>query len=266
MAQRGGRGLGGDACTAGQTFPNRRMPPPPCFAWSPSPRCARWRTKQTRSRGALLRPSYAHHHYAISKRFAPSNKKGGEAPKGAIQPLAAQHRQALPPIDARGAAARITEARPPSGASPRHSPGRTHPALAQPQNPVSRHLELAGILPAYILASVKRAPRRPVLVPVDRCHRAARGADRIHPRAGTALAPPTESALAKGALGERDGGDVTAMGTIVNALVTRQHYLSFPGRNATPCRHPHPHLRPGVVVSGTFFTRPDFSLTGRQPS
>ena len=46
--------------------------------------------------------------------------------------------------------------------------------MAQPQNRVSRHLELAGVLPAYILASVKRAPRRPVFVPVDRCPRAAR--------------------------------------------------------------------------------------------
>ena len=46
--------------------------------------------------------------------------------------------------------------------------------MAQPQNRVSRRLELAGVLPAYILASVKRAPRGPVLLPVDRCPRAAR--------------------------------------------------------------------------------------------
>ena len=108
------------------------------------------------------------------QKIRPRQQKGGEAPKGAIQPLAAQHQQALPPIDARARLRAITEARPPSGASPRHSPGRTHPALAQPQNRVSRHLELAGVLPAYILASVKRAPRRPVFLPVDRCPRAAR--------------------------------------------------------------------------------------------
>jgi hypothetical protein len=46
--------------------------------------------------------------------------------------------------------------------------------MAQPQNRVSRSLELAGVLPAHILASVKQAPCRPVLVPVDRCPRAAR--------------------------------------------------------------------------------------------
>jgi Cap4 SAVED domain len=46
--------------------------------------------------------------------------------------------------------------------------------MAQPQNRVSRHLELAGVLPAHILASVKQAPCRPVLLPVDRCPRAAR--------------------------------------------------------------------------------------------
>ena len=152
------------------------MPPPPRFAWSPSPASLRYAVadKQNRSRGALMRPSFAHHHHAIPKKIRPQQIKGGEAPKGAIQPLAAQHRQALPPIDARARLRAITEARPPSGASPRHSPGRTHPALAQPQNRVSRHLELAGVLPAYILASVKRAPRRPVVLPVDRCPKAAR--------------------------------------------------------------------------------------------
>ena len=128
------------------------------------------------------------------RKSRPRQQKGGEAPKGAIQPLAAQHQQALPPIDARARLRAITEARPPSGASPRHSPGRTHPALAQPQNRVSRHLELAGVLPAYILASVKRAPRRPVFVPVDRCPRAARERiafirARAPPSASTACRP-----------------------------------------------------------------------------
>jgi hypothetical protein len=106
-------------------------------------------------------------------KIRPRQIKGGEAPKGAIQPLAAQHQQALPPIDARARLRAITEARPPSGASPRHSPPALTP-MAQPQNRVSRHLELAGVLPAHILASVKRAPRRPVVLPVDRCPRAAR--------------------------------------------------------------------------------------------
>ena len=94
--------------------------------------------------------------------------------------------------------------------------------MAQPQNRVSRHLELAGVLPAYILASVKRAPRRPVLVPVDRCPRAAR--ERIafiRARAPHSLRL-TESALAKGALGERDCRYVTTMGTVVKRLVTSE--------------------------------------------
>ena len=151
----------------------------------------------------------------FQKKFAPGNKKGGEAPKGAIQPLAAQHQQALPPIDARARLRAITEARPPSGASPRHSPGRTHPALAQPQNRVSRHLELAGVLPAYILASVKRAPRRPVFLPVDRCPRAAR--ERIafiRARAPHSLRLPKVPSR-KAPFGERDGRHVTIRGTNV---------------------------------------------------
>ena len=94
--------------------------------------------------------------------FAPGIKGRRSAERRIVLPIAAC------------AAAHPDQMRPPSGASPRHSPGRTHPALAQPQNRVSRHLELAGVLPAYILASVKRAPRRPVVLPVDRCPRAAR--------------------------------------------------------------------------------------------
>ena len=118
---------------------------------------------KNRSRDALTRPSYAHHHDAIPKKIRPRQQKGGEAPKGALSyqsPLARQRDL-------------LAEARPPSGASPRHSPPALTP-MAQPQNRVSQHLELAGVLPAYILASVKRAPRRPVFLPVDRCPRAAR--------------------------------------------------------------------------------------------
>jgi len=49
--------------------------------------------------------------------------------------MAAQHRSALPLLDASGAAARSCGARSPSGALLRHSPGRTHPPLAQLQFP-----------------------------------------------------------------------------------------------------------------------------------
>ena len=54
-------------------------------------------------------------------------KKGGEAPKGACQPSSAPH--------GRGSA--LIAARSPSGASPRHSPGRSQPALAQLQTRAS---------------------------------------------------------------------------------------------------------------------------------
>jgi len=136
-----------------------RMVPLPRFAGA---------EKRNRSRDASA-PEFC---CTTPRRVSPP--KGGEAPKGAIQPLAAQHQQALPLIDARARLRATFGARPPSAASPRHSPGRTHPALAQPQNRVSQRLELAGVLPAYVLAVVKRAPRRPVLVPVDRCPSAAR--------------------------------------------------------------------------------------------
>jgi hypothetical protein len=91
----------------------------------------------------------------------PATKGGRSAERRIVLPIAAC------------AAAHPDQMRPPSGASPRHSPPALTP-MAQPQNRVSRHLELAGVLPAYILASVKRAPRGPVLLPVDRYPRAAR--------------------------------------------------------------------------------------------
>jgi hypothetical protein len=128
---------------------------------------------------APLRPSFAYDHDAIPKnRFAPGKRM---IPKSGVRfsdkimrregRRSAERRIVLP--IAACAAAHPDQMRPPSGASPRHSPPALTP-MAQPQNRVSRHLELAGVLPAYILASVKRAPRRPVLLPVDRCPRAAR--------------------------------------------------------------------------------------------
>jgi hypothetical protein len=48
-------------------------------------RCARNDDMENRSRGALMRPSFAHHH-AIPKIVSPpaTKQKGGEAPKGAL--------------------------------------------------------------------------------------------------------------------------------------------------------------------------------------
>jgi hypothetical protein len=58
-------------------------------------------------------------------------------------------------------------ARSPSGALLRHSPGRTHPPLAQLQFPRFLRSDLAGVT-RFDLSQVYRAPRRPVLVLAER--------------------------------------------------------------------------------------------------
>ena len=84
------------------------------------------------------------------------------------------------------AAARIAS-RSPFGAPPRHSPGRTHPPLAQLQLPRFLRPGSTGVTRCR-LSRVYRAPRRPVIMPAERWPRAAR--ERFaRPRAGTALAP-----------------------------------------------------------------------------
>jgi hypothetical protein len=86
-----------------------------------------------------------------------------------------------------GAAARLFAARSPSGAPLRHSPGRTHPALAQLQFPRFLRPGSTGVT-RFRLSAVYRAPRRPVVVPAERWPRAAR--ERFaRPSAGAALAP-----------------------------------------------------------------------------
>ena len=93
-------------------------------------------------------------------------KEGGEAPKGACQPLPRgtnkRYRLLIPK---RGSAP--NGARSPSGAPPRHSPGRTHPPLAQLQFPRFLRPGLTGVT-RFRLSQVYRAPRRPVVVPVER--------------------------------------------------------------------------------------------------
>jgi hypothetical protein len=121
------------------------------------------------SRDALRRPSYAHHHDATPKidslpaiKSRPRQTKGGEAPKGAIQPLAAQHQQALPPIDARARLRATFGARPPSGASPRLWPKRAS-ALAQPRPRFTR-TSGCGRYPHH-QSRLSEAPRAPVVMP-----------------------------------------------------------------------------------------------------
>jgi hypothetical protein len=68
---------------------------------------------------------------------------------------------------------RAYRARSPSGALLRLSPGRTHPPLAQLQFPRFLRPGVAGVT-RFGLSQVYRAPRRPVVVPVERLPRAAR--------------------------------------------------------------------------------------------
>ena len=70
------------------------------------------------------------------------------------------------------AAARIAS-RSPFGAPPRHSPGRTHPPLAQLQFPRFLRPGSTGVTRCR-LSRVYRAPRRPVVMPAERWPRAAR--------------------------------------------------------------------------------------------
>jgi hypothetical protein len=69
----------------------------------------------------------------------PLHKKGGEAPKGACQPCAAQHQQTFAPADASDAAARRIGARPPSGASTAALAGTPIPAQLQAMLPGTRN-------------------------------------------------------------------------------------------------------------------------------
>ena len=102
-----------------------------------------------------------------------------------------------------------------SGALLRHSRGRTHPPLAQLQFPRFLRPDLTGVT-RFDLSQVYRAPRRPVVLPVQRSPGAAR--ERMaNPPAGTAPAPPFRHAFRKGVLNERGGGYVTEMGTDVKS-------------------------------------------------
>jgi hypothetical protein len=140
------------------------------------------------------RPSPAYHH--APGRLAPAKKREAKRRKAHAN-HSAPHQQTSPFADASGAAARRIGARPPSGATPRHSPGRTHPPLAQLQFPRFLRPDLTGVT-RFDLSQVYRAPRRPVVVPVERWPRAARERSAYSPPAGAALAPSSESALAKG--------------------------------------------------------------------
>ena len=112
------------------------------------------------------------------------------------------------------AAAAHIASRSPFGAPPRHSPGRTHPPLAQLQFPRFLRPGSTGVARCR-LSRVYRAPRRPVVMPAERWPRAAR--ERFaRPRAGTALAPHLDR-IRNAPFGERDStrAIVAEMGTRV---------------------------------------------------
>jgi hypothetical protein len=151
-----------------------------------------------------------------------AQKKGGEAPKGACQPCprgsdGCRHPGCLP----RGCAP-LSGARPPSGASPRHSPKASTP-MAQPQNRVSSRHGEKSVLPARrrrLELSTLRADRsfcRPTGAPGppgSGSHPSARG-HRIplrFPKVPSRKAP----------LDERDFYLVSEKGTNVNIFVPVQ--------------------------------------------
>jgi len=141
---------------------------------------------QNRSRGALVRPSFANHDDA-KKDSLPSSKREAERRKAHaihVRVCADKCARTCATYPLRGCAPTTPPSPACGGGSGkgapafrrsrlRHSPSATTP-MAQPQNRVSRRLKLAGVLPACLQPSVKHAPCRPVLVPADRGPRAAR--------------------------------------------------------------------------------------------
>src|SRR6185436_11442983 len=133
--------------------------------------------------------------------------------------MAAPRERMSPFASASGAAAARIASRPPFGAPPRHSPGRTHPPVAQLQFLSFLRPDLTGVT-RFDLSRVNRAPRGPVVVPVEQWPRAAR--ERFaRPRAGTALAPHLDR-IRNAPFGERDSSRyVSDLVTIVNDDETR---------------------------------------------
>ena len=146
------------------------MPPPPPFGRSPSP-ASRGRIKQSRPRGAFERPSFAHHQPSVRKQR--NKKKGGEAPKDAL--FANCRLRGSATLDERRA--RLPALR--HGTRHRLSPRWLSPRPGFPQ----RRGGTVFCRHAAKLSCVKHAPCGPVLLPADRCPRAAR--ERFaRPRAG----------------------------------------------------------------------------------
>jgi hypothetical protein len=124
---------------------------------------------ETRSRGALMRPSFAHHDDA-KKDLLPVIKEGCGAPKGACQPCPRLRKQVYANLRHSSAARlrALTRARPPFGAhacGTRHrlSPRWLSPRTEFPEDGLRECFARLALLP-----SVKHAPCRPGFLPVDR--------------------------------------------------------------------------------------------------
>ncbi len=185
----------------------------PCFSRR---RAYRTRATMTTSKIVLAtrsRPSFANDNEID---FAPGKNEGGEAPKGACQPLPRHtDKPCRSPMPGRGSAPKAG-ARSPSGATPRHSPRLLPLGSAPGRASWNYRVQTGGPSPA----PVQRAPRGPVVVPVGRfpkppgsgvCRSArghrSRSAFQEHPRERR----PSD---------ERDLPNVTATGTTVKGVVT----------------------------------------------
>jgi hypothetical protein len=114
------------------------------------------------------------------------NKEGGGAPKGACRPLSAPHIQTSPLEYARARKRALSEARSPSGASPRHSPRLLPLGSAPGRASWNYRVRTGGPSPA----PVQRAPRGPVVVPAGTMPGAGPGADwQFRPRGPLPLHP-----------------------------------------------------------------------------
>ena len=88
------------SCDDNEAVPQR--PPPPCFAWFPSPAFAGADKRNSFSRRDA-RPRFANNE---ANSQSPSQKRGKRSAERRIQPMSAPHRRTLPPANARGAEAR----------------------------------------------------------------------------------------------------------------------------------------------------------------
>ena len=163
------------------------------------------------------------------KKIRPQQKGRRSAERRMCQPYprSSDKRRRLPMLQ-RGCAP-LSGARPPSGASPRHSPPATTP-MAQPQNRVSARHGAQVFCPfaAHALC-VKHAPCGPVLLPVDRGPGAAR--ERIaftSARGHRGLLRPSKVPSRKAPLVRRDFACVTQMRTIVKPKVTKKETFAGP--------------------------------------